>query len=169
MYTIVQKIGPCKFSELPQPYRNQFESGEFRAGTNPQATFFPYKPSFMAMLMAILLSAMYIVPVLLLIYAGLYSVFKDSTLISRILTDMTAGVLQFMVIVAIFGTIVWSTYFMLKMSRRAFAGAAAWSKVKRAAPPGKHHYGLLLDEQSLVLRHGEHLQIIPVPFCPKRR
>ncbi len=161
---IVQKIGPCKFSELPQPYRDQFTSGNVHSAAGQ---FFPYKSSSATVAWAIFFSCIYILPAFVIIYAIPYYIYQDSTLVPRIIEDLTSGLFPFLVIITIFGAIVWITVFMLKMGWQSLARVAAWRKMQQAITRGEHHYGLLLDEQNLVFRHGEHFDDYTCAVLPK--
>ncbi len=160
----MQKIGPCEFSELPQRYRDRFESGNIHSVAGQ---FLPYKPSSVALPVAASASIIYILPALGLIFTLPYYFYKDTTLLSRIINEMTSGVIQFLVPLVIFGVIAWGVYFMLSVGLRSVTNATFWIKNKRAKADGKHHYGLLLDDPNLVLRQGEHLTDYTCAFVPK--
>lgn len=160
----MQKIGPCRFSELPQKYRVCFASGDLKSA---EGMFFPYEPSSSAIPWAIFLSLLYIVPAFIIIYAGAYYIYQDPTLVSRIFADMTSGFVPFLVGFTIFGVIAWGIVYMLKTGWQSVASAVVSIKIKRAIAVGKYHYGLLLDEDGLVVHHGDYSDDYRCAFLPK--
>ncbi|MEM7345401.1 MAG: hypothetical protein AAF485_14265 [Chloroflexota bacterium] len=162
--TSIKKIGSCQFLELPQQYQDLFESNHLNGS---MTQFFPYKPSFSAVPKAIFLSLAYILPALIVVFGAPYAVYQDPTLVSRIINDLTSGVIQFLVIAAIFSLIISVTYFMLDMGIRALGDWAVWARTRRAAETETYHYGLLLDEDNLVLRSGNHFEDYNSAFIPK--
>ena len=160
----MQKIGPCKFSELPRSYRDALESGTPHAVAEH---FFPYAPSPSAVFWAGFFSILYILPAVIVLCAGPYYVLQDSTLAPRILADMTSSLPRFLVGFAIFGTIAWGLAQMLNLGLRALARAVTSVRMARAAAEGKCHYGLLLDEQGLAFRHGDYFAEHSCAFLPK--
>ncbi len=163
--SVVQKIGPCRFPELPQEYRDQFESGNIHLA---DGQFFAYKPSGVAIPMAIFPGVLYLVFGIGLIFMLPTYFLQDTARLSRLVDGLTAGVIPFLVTLAIFGVLIWGIYYMLSNGFKAVAGAITWIKVKQQSKAGKNHYGLLLDEQNLVLRHGEEFEDYACAFMPKR-
>ena len=161
---IVQKIGPCKFLELPQQYRDLYESGDIHLSSGQ---FFPYKPSGTAIPMAIFPGVLYLVFVFGLIFMLPYYFLQDTARLSRLIDGLTAGVIPFLVTLAIFGVLIWGIYFMLSNGLKAVTAAKTAIAVKQQTEVGKNHYGLLLDEQNLVLRHGEEFADYTCAFLPK--
>lgn len=160
----MRKIGPCRFSELPERYRDRLISGKPNADAE---RFFPYQPPFFAVLEAVFFSLIYLVPVLIVVCTAPYHVYRNPTLIPRIFEDMTSGGVQFFGILAIFGVIAWGLFFMSRMGSKAVARAAVRIRIQGAAALGRRHYGLLLDAEGLVLRHGEHYAEYICAFLPK--
>ena len=160
----MQKIGSCDFSELPQEYRDLFEAGDIHLAAGQ---FFPYKPSGVAIPMAIIPGALYLVFGVGLIFMLPYYFLQDTARLSRLLDGLTAGVFPFLVTLAIFGVLIWGIYFTLSNGLKAVAAAIIAIDAKRQAEVGKHHYGLLLDEKHLVLQHGEEFDDYTCAFLPK--
>lgn len=160
----MHEIGPCTFSQLPQHYQELFGAGQFR---NDAHQFFPSKPSTAAVPMAAFFSILYLFPAVG-ITAWLASlVYQDPTSISRVLSDATSGWGPFVIICILVALFVGGVTAMLSTGIRALADARVWFKTRRALREGAQHYGLLLDGENLVVRHGDHFDDYRCAFLPR--
>jgi len=161
-----QILGPCEFSELPQPYQNQFEAGTIH---RQKGQFYPYQAGGVAVFLAVFLGLVYLLPALMVIYMTLDVCFTRPDLVRRVLSDMFSGILPFLGLTAIFGVLIGVTWFMLLNGLRAVIGAVVFFEIKEAAADDKRHYGLLLDQHSLVYRHGDYFEDHQCVFLPKKQ
>jgi len=158
-----QVIGPCQFTDLPKYYQDQFNS----CSINPSIQYFPCKQPNNAILVAVFFGTAYLLPSLYLIIHGIYALLMNPSLVDRIYQDLTSGVGFLLVGLIIFAVIVYGLYWLLKMAWFSLARAYASIKINRDLDKNGKHYGLLLDENNLVLRHGEYFDDYVCAIIPK--
>lgn len=146
-------MGPCEFSELPERYRVAFEKGRI---DKKVARFFPCQVPTNAISSALFFAAIYLIPAIYLTVAGTVALMQKRELVSRMISDMTSGWLMLLVGLLIAATVVWGLYLMLKTGLHACYRAQAWKQIKQTLSTADSHYGLILDENNLVFRHGEY-------------
>jgi hypothetical protein len=137
---------------LPQPYRDHF-----LAGTVNQlpGRFFPAAIPRHVISMAVLFGLMYLLPAVFLLYSGLVAWYTRAPWLARISEDLSGSWGKLAVGLVILAVIVGGLGWMLRMSWLAWLRCRTWTVIKRSTPE-EAHYGLLLGDQHLVFRHGEH-------------
>lgn len=161
----MQKIGPLQLEELPKKYQDQFESG----ATGPNTRHFPFVPSDGSPLMAIFFTLIYILPALFLLFYGIpFYVARNPDMIGRIITDWVSGLGPFLVTTIILGVIFGGIFWMLWMGWLSLKNAYVWyfhTPQREALAPGL--YGILIDPENLVIRHGDSFADFSCAFFPK--
>lgn len=159
-----QKIGPLQFLELPQSYQDQFNSGAI----NTASRFYPFVPSDTSLPMAIFLTLVYIFPVLFFLFYGIpYLVTQNPDLIGRIFTDWVSGVAPFIVTTIILGIIFGGLFWMLWMGWLSLKNLSVWLRTRKPRPTGVGVYGIIFDEENMVIRTGDYFADYSCAFLPK--
>jgi hypothetical protein len=159
---VEQKIGPCRFSELPQQFQEQISAGTLHQA---RGWFTAYRPAWGDLPIAIFVALITVVPGAL---ALLVLPMVALPLFARLLSG-TANWIEFMIVMAVLGLIGVIAYFALLRPGMASV-RTAWNGIqaRRAQRQGREHYGLLLAPQGLLLRHGDQLQPFDCAFLPRK-
>lgn len=161
----MQKIGPLQLAELPQKYQDQFESSEI----GPNSRLYPFVPSEGSLWMAIFLTLIYILPALFVLFYGIpYYLSRDPDLIARVVSDWISGLGPFFVMTVIFGVIFGGLFWMLWKGWLSLKNAYVWFfHTPQQEPLAPGHYGILIDLENLVIRHGNSFADFSCAFFPK--
>jgi hypothetical protein len=159
---VEQKIGPCRFSELPQQFQEQISAGTLH---QTRGWFTAYRPSWGDVPIAIFVALITVVPGAL---AFLLLPMIAVQLLTRLLAGSASG-LEFVIVMVVLGLIGVIAYFALLRPGMASL-CTAWNGIqtRRAQRQGREHYGLLLAPQGLLLRHGNQLQPFDCAFLPRK-
>ena len=159
-----QKIGPLQFFELPQSYQDQFNSGEINSANR----FYPFVPSETSLPMAIFFTLVYILPALFFIFYGIpYLLTQNPELIGRIISDWFSGLGPFIVLTIILGVIFGGLFWMLWMGWLSLKNLVVWFRTRRPRPTGEGVYGIIFDEENMVIRSGDYFADFSCAFLPK--
>jgi len=160
---MTQIIGKCSYSELPEHYRKQYESGRFGSSVKFWKCAVP--PN--AIFLAILFSLLYIVPALFIIISGIFTAINKPQLINRMIEDLSSGIGFLLIGLLIFSVIVWGLYCLLNMGWRSLMRAQAALKLNSKYSNDNNHYGLMLDSQYLIIRNAESFDDYQCAILPK--
>lgn len=160
----MQKIGPLQLAELPQRYQEQFESGEIAANSR----FYPFVPSDVSLPLAIFLTLIYILPALFLLFYGIpYYLSRSPELIGEIMSEWVTGLTPFLLLMVIFGVIFGGLFWMLWLGWLSLKNVFVWFRTKPPAPLGAGKYGIIFDQENMVIRHGDSFADFSCAFLPK--
>jgi len=157
------KPGYCTPEDLPEPYCEHFARGTVK---QLAGQFFPAATPNNVISMAVLLGLMYLLPTLFLLYSGLLAWYSRAPWLARISEDLSGSWGKQAVGLVILAVIVIGMAWMLRMSWLAWLRFNTWRTIKHSTPDSDHH-GLLLDDQYLVFRHGEHFDEHCCGWVPK--
>ncbi len=151
-------IGPCSFRELPPYYQEQFKNGTI---ADADGQFFAFEASDSAVPGAVIMGLTNLLPAVGIILVGAYYLARNPAYIGRVFGDMFSGIGPFIMVVGLMLLLFFSLFVMLRSGWGSITEARIWWMMRRA-PEGVHHYGMLIDDENLVLRHGNRL--VP-PTC----
>jgi hypothetical protein len=159
---VEQKIGPCRFHELPQQFQDQITAGTLH---QTRGWFTAYRPAWEDIPIAIFGALITVVPgALTFLVLPMFAL----QLLARLLAG-SASWIEVVIVLVVLGLMGVVAYFALLRPGIASI-TTAWNGIqtRRAQRQGRQHYGLLLAPQGLLLHHGDQLQPFSCVFLPRK-
>ena len=153
-----------EFFELPKKYQDQFTKGHMPVN----GQFFPFQPAESTWFSAIFYTLVYLVPAFgILFYIVPFYFLGNPTTRERILNDMTSGLVPMLATITLFLVIFSISIWMLVMGWRAWQNVRVMMNTKVPELNQSEKYGIIIDEENFVVRHGDHFADFSCIYLPR--
>lgn len=160
----METIGPCTFSQLPEHYQELFKSGQAHQRAR---RFLPYKSDGCVIPMLIFLGIPFLVIALSVVVIGGRALVNNPDVVAQVLQDAVSSWKTFFLLLVIILMLVGGMMGMLAIGWQSVADALVWFRMRGARGSGAQYYGLRLDRENLVIRHGDHGDEYTCAFIPR--
>ncbi|MEM8858333.1 MAG: hypothetical protein AAGD96_08435 [Chloroflexota bacterium] len=157
-------IGAVEFFELPKKYQDQFTKGHMPVS----GRFYPFKVVEGSWFVAILFTLIYLIPALAIsVYIVPVYFLGNPASRERIFNDLTSGIGPMIATIILFLILFALVAWMLVMSWRAWQNVRVLLNTKTPDLNQSEKYGIIIDDENFVLRHGDHFADYACVFLPR--
>ncbi len=159
----MQKIGSVIFSELPPTYQDQFLSGNVEKDTQ----FYPFQPAEGTAGSAFARLLFYGIPTVGILYLIPNYLLPNRERLNEQVSELVAPQWQGATLALLFSIGLSLLVWMLWQTWRAWRNLRVQQKIKPPSPQGDGIFGILIDSENFVVRHGDPFAEFEYAFIPQ--